>query len=51
MLRIIVQKIAKRSIVNHIVPPHIMAEKEERELIEQDKEEPPKKFTVWFGNY
>jgi len=28
-----------------------MAEKEERELIERDKEEPPKKFTVWFGNY
>lgn len=49
MLRIIVQKLAKRSIVNHVVPPHIMAEKEERELIERDKEEPRKRFVTWFG--
>ena len=26
-------------------------EKEEKELIERDKEKPPKKFTAWFGNY
>lgn len=49
MLRIIVQKLAKRSIVNHVVPPHIMAEKEEKELLEQDKEEPRKRFVTWFG--
>jgi hypothetical protein len=49
MLRIVTKKMVKRSIVNHLVPPHIMAEKEEKELIEQDKEEPKKHFVVWFG--
>tara|TARA_B000000437_G_scaffold100081_1_gene72623 strand:+ start:525 stop:677 length:153 start_codon:yes stop_codon:yes gene_type:complete len=50
MLRFVSKKVIKRP-PKHTVPPHIMAEKEEKELIERDKEKPTKKFTVWYGKY
>lgn len=50
MLRFFSKKVIKRP-PKHTVPPHIMAEKEEKEIIERDKEKPPKKFTAWYGTY